>query len=161
MKTLKMRWLPLFLLAALTFFFPACEKDKSSVDGGSSGEDATGMITLKMRNSENGETTIRLESGDVFITSANNFSSSYEYASKIEFSDMGTKKLSSIESVPTSGWASEVAVTPKHRYVIHNKYLRSDTLHKYYKLYVVDYTYSTSGGIIGAEVKYGEWDPNN
>lgn len=159
MKTIQKMWLPLFLLVAVTFLFPACEgNNPSSNDGG--GEDTSGMITLKMRNSENGETTIRLESGDVFITSANNFSSSYEYASKIEFSDMGTKKLSSIESVPTSGWASEVAVTPKHRYVIHNKYLRSDTLHKYYKLYVVDYITSTSSGIIGAEVKYCEWDPN-
>ena len=162
MKTIQKRWLPLFLLAALTFLFPACEKNNSSVDGSSGGEDTSGMITLKMRNSDNGETTISIGNGNFWINNANNFCG----YSSIRFCDMGTKKLSAIKTVPTSGWAGEVAVTPNHRYVIRNEYTiwnGSIQVYEqkvaYLKLYVVDYTTNTSGGIIGAEVQYCEWTP--
>ena len=154
MKTIQKRWLPLFLLAALTFLFPACEGNNPSINGGG-GEDTSGLITLKMRNSENGETKISFGGEHFYINSANNFYS--PYGSSVQFCDMGTKKLSAIKTVPTSGWAREVAVTPNHRYVI-----RSDIQgyeQKYLKLYVVDYITSTTGVIIGAEVQYCEWTP--
>ena len=163
MKTIQKRWLPLFLLAALTFLFPACEKNKSSVDGSSGGEDTSGMITLKMRNRDNGETTISVGGGYFWINSANNFYSDYH---NVQICDMGTKKLSAIKTLPTSGWAKEVAVIPNHRYVIRNEYtLWNGSLQEYeqkvayLKLYVVDYITSTSGSIIGAEVQYCEWTP--
>ena len=157
----------LFLLAAVTFLFPACEKNNSSVDGSSGGEDTSGMITLKMRNSDNSSTTEISVSGGYggyfYINSANNFCSGY---SGIQFCDMGTKKLSAIKTVPTSGWAREVAVTPNHRYVIRYEYTiwnsdlqRNEQKVAYLKLYVVDYITSTSGSIIGAEVQYCEWTP--
>jgi len=163
MKTIQKRWLPLFLLAALTFLFPACEKNNSSVDGSSGGEDTSGMITLKMRNSENGETKIYIGNSCFWINNANNFCG----YSGIEFCDMGTKKLSAIKTLPTSGWAREVAVTPNHRYVIRNNNYSQwnsdiqgyEQKVAYLKLYVVDYTTNTSGGIIGAEVQYCEWNP--
>lgn len=162
MRTIQKRWLPLFLLAAVTFLFPACEGNNPSINGGG-GEDTSGLITLKMRNSENGETTISVGGGHFCINSANNFYYGY---SGIQFCDMGTKKLSAIKTVPTSGWAREVAVTPNHRYVIRSEYSiwnsdlqRNEQKVAYLKLYVVDYITSTSGGIIGAEVQYCEWTP--
>lgn len=166
MKTIQKRWLPLFLLAALTFLFPACEKNNSSVDGSSGGEDTSGLITVKMRNSENGETTILVGGGYFYINKANNFANSGYGNANTEICDMGTKKLSAIKTVPTSGWAREVAVTPNHRYVIRNEYTQwnssiqgTEQKVAYLKLYVVDYTTNTSGGIIGAEVQYCEWTP--
>ena len=163
MKTIQKRWLPLFLLAAVTFLFPACEKNNSSVDGSSGGEDTSGLITVKMRNRDNGTTEIPVGVGYFYINSANNFYSGY---SGVQFCDMGTKKLSAIKTLPTSGWAREVAVTPNHRYVIRNEYTQWNSSIQgdeqkvaYLKLYVMDYTTSTSGSIIGAEVQYCEWTP--
>ena len=158
MKTIQKRWLPLFLLAAVTFLFPACEGNNPSSNGGG-GEDTSGLIILKMRNSENGETTISIGDGYFYINKANNFARDYYYDS-IEFCDMGTKKLSAIKTVPTSGWAKEVAVIPNHRYVIRKNYIPGyEQKVAYLKLYVVDYITSTSGSIIGAEVQYCEWTP--
>ena len=166
MKTIQKRWLPLFLLAAVTFLFPACEGNNPSSNGGG-GEDTSGLITLKMRNRENGETTISIGDSYFMINEANNFKKCYNGSMNIvEFCDMGTKKLSAIKTVPTSGWAEEVAVIPNHRYVIRNNYSqwnsdlqRNEQKVAYLKLYVVDYITSTSGSIIGAEVQYCEWTP--
>ena len=157
MKTIQKRWLPLFLLAAVTFLFPACEGNNPSTNGGG-GEDTSGLITLKMRNVENGETTISVGDNYFRINKANNFISSDGFGGMIEFCDMGTKKLSAIKTVPTSGWAGEVAVIPNHRYVIRNNFWNSSEV-AYLKLYVVDYITSTSNVIIGAEVQYCEWTP--
>lgn len=161
MKTIQKRWLPLFLLAAVTFLFPACEGNNPSINGGG-GEDTSGLITVKMRNRDNNGTT-EISVGGVYINSANNFCSFY---SGVQFCDMGTKKLSAIKTVPTSGWAREVAVTPNHRYVIryegtiwNSDLQRNEQKVAYLKLYVVDYITSTSGSIIGAEVQYCEWTP--
>ena len=163
MKTIQKRWLSLFLLAALTFLFPACEKNNSSVDGSSGGEDTSGLITVKMRNRDNGTTEIPVGGGDFYINNANNFCSAY---SGIQFCDMGTKKLSAIKTLPTLGWAKEVAVIPNHRYVIRSEYSQWNSDIQgyeqkvaYLKLYVVDYITSTTGVIIGAEVQYCEWTP--
>lgn len=166
MKTIQKKWLPLFLLAAVTFLFPACEGNNPSINGGG-GEDTSGLITLKMRNGGNGGTTIYLGGGYFMINNANNFDN-YGASGNVntEFCDMGTKKLSAIKTVPTSGWAKEVAVTPNHRYVIRNNYEQwnndingyEDKV-SYLKLYVVDYITSTSSVIIGAEVQYCEWTP--
>jgi hypothetical protein len=166
MKTIQKRWLPLFLLATVTFLFPACEGNNPSIDGG---DDTSGLITVKMRNKDYGDTSIPLNSRTIRIDDANNFygmrSDGYE-TDYVKFCDMGTKKLSAIKTVPTSGWARKVAVTPNHSYVVRNEYSewnsdlqRNEQKVAYLKLYVVDYITSTSGGIIGAEVQYCEWNP--
>ena len=167
MKTIQKRWLSLFLLAAVTFLFPACEGNNTSLNDGG-GEDTSGLITVKMRNSDNGKTIISVGDGHgyFYINSANNFDFGSYSSSDVQFCDMGTKKLSAIKTVPTSGWAREVAVTPNHRYVIRNEYTQWNSSIQgdeqkvaYLKLYVMDYTTSTSGSIIGAEVQYCEWNP--
>ena len=152
MKTIQKRWLPLFLLATVTFLFPACE-------GNNPDEDLEGVITIKMRNDNNGRTVVYLTHGDFYITKADNFSEySHGYSYYTDFCDMGVKKLSALKTIPTLGYADQVAVIPNHSYVIRAKHLSNGNIY-YYKLHVVDYITSTSSGIIGAEVQYCEWTP--
>lgn len=114
------------------------------------GNDPEGVITVKMRNYSEGDTRIYLDGYYLMITSANNF-----YFSGGEICDAGAKKLGAVKTVPSSGWTQELAVIPGHTYVLR----RGES--KYYKLYVIDWINgASSGGIIGAEVKYCEWTPN-
>ncbi len=125
------------ILLPLMFFCTACNEDVSD-----------GVVTVKLRNGNNGGGYIRMCERDICISSANNFYSSWGDG---EFVDMGTKRISQIKSIPTQGWAPEVAVLPGHGYIFRgaNSY--------YGRIYVVGYTESaSSGGIIGAEIKYKE-----
>ncbi len=158
--------LPLLLLATIGLLFPACEGNLNDPD-----EYPEGVITLKMRNSDNGKTRLvlfGLVDCYIYITPANNFYC-YDYSVySMEICDAGAKKLSTVKNLPTTGWTKELAVIPGHCYVI--KCIQDywdqaiqdyrDGAPKYYKLYVNDFIYSTSGGIIGAEIQYCEWNPN-
>ncbi len=131
-----------------------------------------GVIILKMRNADNGGTSISCKVGDnsigyVSINDANNFVCTTYYGN-IELVDAGAKKLGAVTKVPSSGWTYELAVVPGHTYVIkcqerywdQDRYKDGETA--YYKIYVIDWINgASSGGIIGAEVKYCEWEPNN
>ena len=148
---MKRMWLPLMLLAVVAVVFPACETNDPD-------EYPNGVITLKMRNDRGTYLYLDYKNGDggpsIYIDEANNFKGS------AGFCDVGRKKLNSVKSVPTNGWAGSVAVTPGHSYVIRFGYEDSQySPLTYYKLYVVDYIESTGGGIIGAEVKYCQWNP--
>ena len=94
-----------------------------------------------MRNRDNGNT--RLEY--IYIDDGNNFSGSYSY-----FASIGkVRGLGNVSDIPTSGWASQVAVNPGYGYVAYNG---GDN--QFYRIYVEDYIVSTGGGIIGADIKY-------
>ena len=137
--------------ALISFTLTSCE-----------GNEPEGIITLKMRNSDNGGTTIDLAYNcAIGITYSNNFRVGGYGDGKI--CDAGAKKIGAVKKVPTAGWVDELAVIPGHTYVIKcNSYYEPDAETKYYKLYVIDWINSaSSGGIIGAEVKYCEWEPNN
>ena len=159
------------LLASITFLFPSCNGGTNDPD-----EYPEGVITVKMRNYFNGGTSINLESGPsstdepftayLKIGGDNNFYITGSYTNDCKICDTGKKSLGAVKTIPTIGWASEVAVIPQHTYVIkiggdHFHGYNSDNNHeyKYYKLYVIDYTLDTTGGIIGAEVQYCEWNP--
>ena len=152
MKTFTMKWLPIFLLVTIGLVFSSCEANEP--------DDEAGVITLKMRNWSNGKTSIELMYHRLYIGTDNNFFSS---ADAPMVCDVGKKKLSVVKTIPTTGWAKEVAVTPGHSYVIRDyedPWLGDLGQQKYYwKLYVVNYIKGTSDGIIGAEVKYCEWTP--
>ena len=167
MKTIQKRWLPLFLLAAVTFLFPACE-------GNNPDEDLVGVVTLKMKSGSNegnrfdtgGATSISVPCNgalDVIINNANNFKIIWDgngiqgYASG-DIVDMGKKTLSKINALPSAGWTQETAVLPKHGYIVRGKG-PDESNYKYIKLYVKDFITNTYGGIIGAEVQYCEWTP--
>lgn len=145
------KWLPtLFALAILTCFY-ACSEDTSdgiSVDPDKKVPDPAGTIQLAMRNSDNGQT----ELDNIYIENEN----FRGHEGVHYFTSLGpVNGLGNVAHIPTSGWASSVAVIPGHGYVA---YSAGDsywgTPQRWYRIYVTDYIVSTSGGIIGAKVKY-------
>lgn len=138
--------LSIILLAMIgTFPFTSCSDDEAPdpdrgqiIDPDADVDDPTGTVSLAMRN---GNT--RLEY--IYIDDGNNFSGSYSY-----FASIGkVRGLGNVSDIPTSGWASQVAVNPGYGYVAYNG---GDN--QFYRIYVEDYIVSTGGGIIGADIKY-------
>ena len=155
MKTIQKRWLPLFLLAAVTFLFPACE-------GNNPDENLEGVVTIKMRNESNGNTWINypgIALSCVHISDANNFAVYLGDQGQLNagITDVGMKKLSQVTTLPSTGWVQEIAVQISHSYIYRIENYHSEN--HYLKIYVKDWIKSTSGGIIGAEVQYCEWTP--
>lgn len=139
-----------------SFMLTACEKDNepSKGKGGnttSTGNvpDPEGTINVSMRNGNSKEAT-KIDT-QFFIDYDNNFSS---YTSeRCSFACVGkVNGLGNITGIPTSGWATKVAVEPGNGYVVRHFYKYGHCY--YYRLYVEDYILNTSGGIIGAKVKY-------
>ncbi|MCL2098148.1 MAG: DUF5036 family protein [Bacteroidales bacterium] len=100
-----------------------------------------------MRNSANGGTRVTPSgTGNYFyIDGANNFYGDYH-----KFVTIGPMKgLGNVTQIPSSGWASEVAVQPGYGYVA-----RCESYGAYVRIYVVKYVEAVGGGIIGADVKY-------
>lgn len=98
--------------------------------------DPTGTVSLAMRNTDNGNTyldNIRIKNEN-FIGAA--------------FVSLGAVRgLGNVSTIPTSGWADQVAVEPGYGYVAYSN-------NQFYRIYVVDNIVSTSGGVIGADIKY-------
>lgn len=73
--------------------------------------------------------------------------------------------LSSIQRIPESGWAERCAATPGSGYVIRQRqaspYGGYADEYKYCRVYLVDFITSTSGGIMGATIKYQLWNPDS
>lgn len=113
--------------------------------------DPEGTIQLSMRDDDNGKTLL-----DNIYISDENFASYYRYTTPegpvlyVTFVSLGNMSgLANIKQIPTTGWASKVAVVPGNGYIAYDNLTDS-----YYRLYVTDYIVSTTGGIIGADVKY-------
>lgn len=108
--------------------------------------DPEGTIQLSMRDDDNGKTLL-----DNIYISDENFASNYVWpGNTVTFVSLGSMNgLANIKQIPTTGWASKVAVVPGNGYIAYDRSKDS-----YYRLYVTDYIVSTTGGIIGADVKY-------
>lgn len=136
---------------AILGIFAACSEDISdeiAIDPNKEVPDPAGTIQLSMRNSDNGQT----ELDKIYIENENfRGNEGVHY-----FTSLGpVNGLGNVAHIPTSGWASSVAVIPGHGYVAYsagNSYW--GTPQRWYRIYVTDYIVSTSGGIIGAKVKY-------
>lgn len=102
--------------------------------------DPTGTVMLSMRNDD--DTSLN----GLYIGKDDNF-----HGNGWTIASIGkVKGLGNVASIPLVGWASKVAVTPGYGYVAYDKY---DDV--YYRIYVVDYMEgATTGGIIGANIKY-------
>ena len=123
----------------------SCEKDDD-------GPDPEGTISLKMRNADNGSTGIKFGGDKFYISKENNFRGYHGY---ISVADVGkVKGLSSIKKIPSSGWGRDVSVDPGHGYVVKSN-------NEYMRIYVESWIKgASSGGIIGANVKYKyPWNP--
>lgn len=108
--------------------------------------DPEGTIQLSMRDDDNGKTLL-----DNIYISDENFASNYVWpGNPVTFVSLGNMSgLANVNQIPTAGWASKVAVVPGNGYIAYDS--SKDT---YYRLYVTNYIVSTTGGIIGADVKY-------
>lgn len=118
--------------------------DTPNVDPDKPVEDPLGTISLSMRDSDNGHTKL----DDIYIKTEN-FCASSGY---VMFSSVGAVNgLGNVSYIPTNGWTDKIKVTPGEGYVAYDSYKN-----KYYRIYVVSYIVSTTGGIIGADIKYQE-----
>ena len=137
--------LALLVAVMLPLALASCKKDDPNPDNGTPVKPSTeisdpeGTITLSMRNTDSGGT----ELDNQFYIENENFRGGY-------FVSLGeVKGLGNVSTIPLKGWSTQVAVVPGCGYVAYNPY--NDT---FYRLYVVQEIGSTSGGVIGAEVKY-------
>lgn len=89
----------------------------------------------------------------IYINSSNNLC-----GYNVELVDVGeVAGLGNITEIPSSGWKYQVALMLGHGYVA--KYYRPETYsgpaeQQYARIYVASYLESTSGGIMGAQIKY-------
>lgn len=132
----------LSMLFCAAIVFSSCGSDDEDALGGVDPDknvaDPVGTITLSMRDTKNGNTYL-----DNIQIENENFTGRECY-----FASVGAVKgLGNVANIPTTGWASQVAVIPGNGYVAYNN-------SRFYRLYVTDYITATSGGIIGADVKY-------
>ncbi len=103
-------------------------------------EDPVDTVYLSMRNSNNGKTYL----DNIYIHNEN--FTGYGCT----FVDIGSVHgLGDVDYIPKSGWADQVSVMPGHGYVAYDEYAEI-----YYRIYVIADIESTSGGIIGADIKY-------
>ena len=178
----QMKWWTLLLLITIGLVSPACSSKNDPDDDEEETEELTGVITVNMRNKSQGDTSIEILTksgtrvGYLQITDGNNFAVYNHYSNRSDYNspflqicDVGKKKMEEITKVPTNGWVTELAVEPKHAYVIRAEepeyqeygaydygYVSTGRI-TYYRLYVTQWTVNTSGGIIGAQVQYCEW----
>lgn len=138
--------------AALAFAAVGCGEDDEPTSGKSNtGEqlnpegDPEGTVTVNIGN--DGKS---MNIGDIDMsirmTDDNNFSTSSRLLSVGK-----VQGLSSVRSVSPVGWSSNVLVQQGYGYVLRNS---SWQRHRYARLYVEDYVTTTSGGIMGAKIKY-------
>ena len=118
--------------------FTSCEKDD---DFG---------IEVKLRNSNNGGGYVEvLPNVKLSIDYTDNFRLNTSTADIVSVGHVSG--LSKVKDIPTSGWSSKVSVKEGHGYIIRGRYRDSD---RYARVYVVDQFTGTSGGIIGATIRY-------
>lgn len=165
-KKMKVRHLlgTLVLTLVISVGFSSCEKETQTLSNPAQIlPDPEGTITINMTN--DGRTRIPLFPkplnsdyyGDIYIDNANNFYGS-GYGS-IEFSALGSYNCfasafqKALDNYPESmgGWGPRVAVIPGNAYWVRlNCYYH----YSYNFIYVQDNLINTSGGIMGAIVKY-------
>ncbi len=143
-------------LMVSSMFFLACSSDDG--DGNEdktivSDKDPDGTIVVNMNNgSRDNYVSIPYY---VHIDEANNFVGEY---SNVKFASVGqVSGLSKITKIPSDGWSSSIAVVPGTGYLMLFSGCDLSSYRSEYqitRIYVVDYIVGTSGGIIGATIKY-------
>ena len=157
----------------LCIAFTACEKESTtSNENNGSGNNNGFVITndetgIELNMSNNGNDKIYFETGYLnnygsissagfylALSSSNNFylrdnngNLTYDIARVGNVAGM-----SAINSIPSSGWVKQVAVSPGTGYII--RYCYGNGIYTYARLFVKDWITSTGGGIIGATVIY-------
>lgn len=140
--------------AALAFAAVGCGEDDEPTSGkNNTGEqlnpegDPEGTVTVNIGN--DGKS---MSLGDISIrmTEDNNFSTVSTTDGLLSVGKV--QGLSSVRNVSSVGWGSNVLVQPGYGYVLRE--LLRGSIYRYARLYVEDYVTTTSGGIMGAKIKY-------
>lgn len=100
-------------------------------------DDPEGTIMLSMRNTDNGRTYL---DNSIYIKNEN-----FAGANFVSLGEV--KGLGNVTTIPTTGWAQQVSVIVGNGYVAYAN-------GQFYRIYVLDNIVSTTGGIIGADIKY-------
>ena len=136
--------LAMVMAAMLTVGFISCTGDDDNEDPNNGHpinpdttvNDPEGTISLSMRNADNGKTYL-----DNIYISNENFRGAY-------FASVGAVKgLGNVSTIPTTGWAEQISVIEGNGYVAYSN-------NQFYRIYVVSDIVATTGGIIGADIKY-------
>ncbi|MDR0873810.1 MAG: DUF5036 family protein [Prevotellaceae bacterium] len=150
MKKFNLFFVQTLMILSLTFVI-GCSKD----GGGDSVPDPEGTMSLSMRAFDGRVTSTYLywtDSYHIGISLDNNFRCHSNYPYKQEVVNIGrVNGLGSIKKTPSSGWTTGTAVEPGSGYVFR---MNDAGGYTYARLYVVEWIIDTSGGIMGAKVKY-------
>lgn len=117
--------------------------------------DPAATVTLNIVNDD--ETVSLGEGISIAMDNGNNFRA-YSYGNSCEIVNVGkVAGLGNITEIPASGWKSKAAVVPGEGYVLRRSSYDSYTgitEQAFARVYVVGYMESTTGGIMGAQIKY-------
>lgn len=150
------------LALAVLAIVPACsgEDDEPVVPQASDPNvavpDPEGTVTVNITNNgRDGEVALPDLGVYIYIDEGNNFRL-YSSGYSTSIVSLGAMKgLGNVVSVPTEGWSSSVAVMPGNGYAVRSSYNYGNIrTNNYARLYVDSYMTNTSGGIMGATVKY-------
>ncbi|MBQ7462478.1 MAG: DUF5036 family protein [Bacteroidaceae bacterium] len=153
--------LTIMTVAILSVSFVSCSKDDDDDIGDTStaitDNDPDGTIIANMHHKDN--VNLFHMSGNGFdITCSISLNTSNNFVTNGSIASVGkVKGLGYITKVPTKGWTDKIAVVPGTGYVIRGSYMGKSGCAR---VYVVDYIVDTTGGIIGAMIKYQPvWNP--
>lgn len=139
------------------------DEEGGSVENPISSNDPEGTIVINLVNNDD-DICIDDEWPYMYVgmTPQNNIDTWY-YSGEI-VSVGKVKGLFAITKIPESGWAERCAATPGNGYIIRQRKVdsndgRQTDGYKYCRVYLVDFITSTSGGIMGATIKYQLWNP--
>ena len=152
MKKIFLKAMLVFVVALTCVVISACgdDNDDETSSGGTINPtanvpDPEGTIEVSMRKKGQGDTRI----DKIYINESDNFKVESDYWSGSGYiASYGmVNGLGNVSNIPIAGWASEVTVKPGYGYVAYHA-------GTFYRMYVSDYIVATTGGVIGAEVKY-------
>lgn len=131
------------MIAILSVAFVSCGNDDilnpdngQPINPNTPISDPEGTIALSMRNIDNGETFL----DKIYIEKENFKGASFALIGAVS-------GLGNVSAIPTSGWAEQMSVIAGNGYVAYGS-------GQFYRIYVVSDIAGTSGGIIGADIKY-------
>ena len=161
-----------FLFMGITVtLVTSCQKEDGTSN--SSNDNSIG-IEFRMRNGNYGDDQVELlkvknafyeeyynyyQEGyvELRISGSNNFQSIGRWTETDIVCIGNVNGLSKINSIPESGWASQVAVQPGFGYIIRSKNPNGTGYSqwcRYARVYVEKWIEGTSGGILGAVIRY-------
>lgn len=145
------------MMAIVSVGFASCSKDEESYN-------PEGMIEINLDNGGQYFWVNQSYSFHIYMNSKNNFRVLGNDAKIVSVGQVAG--LGAIKNIPEVGWGEEVAVIPGAGYIVrtdegkyeNNQYVWQKT-YKYTRLYVVENRISsTTGGIMGARIKYqADW----